>query len=352
MTPSRGAALLLCVLAAAAPLAAGDAASDDAQVLEILTTTQPRDAAIARGLAWLRTRTGPDGLMSGEHSTAMTALAAMAHLATGITPEDAAHGPWLRRSLDGILDRQDRSGYFGAADNSRMYGHGIATLLCAEALGACRDPDLDERLRGALEKAIAVTVNAARVEKNDLNRGGWRYTPFAGDSDLSLSGWQLLSLVAARKAGITVPDQVVTDAIAYARRLVGPDGKVGYTQAGDDRPALRGLAVFALSVAPGDDDRATIARIAARIQADPPTWTGDWPLYRAHYDALGLGAAHPETWAAVGPQWQALLLKQQGKDGSWTPGSGQERGHGPVYATAMAILAMAVDRQVLPAFAR
>jgi hypothetical protein len=276
----------------------------------------------------------------------------MAHLATGITPEDAAHGPWLRSTLDGILSRQDRTGYFGAADNSRMYGHGIATLLCAEALGACRDPELDERLRTALEKAIAVTVNAARVEKNELNRGGWRYTPFAGDSDLSLSGWQLLSLVAARKAGITVPDQVVADAVAYARRMISAEGKVGYQQVGDDRPALRGLALFALTVDPRDEDRATIARIAARIQADPPAWNGEWPLYRAHYDALGLGAAHPETWSQVGAQWLALLLKQQGTDGSWPPGSGQERGHGPVYGTAMAILALAVDRQVLPAFAR
>ncbi len=329
-----------------------EAGGDDAQVLEILSTTQPRDAAIARGLAWLRGRTGSDGLIPGDHGTAMTALAAMAHLATGITPEDAAHGPWLRRTLDGILSRQDRTGYFGAADNSRMYGHGIATLLCAEALGACRDPELDERLRTALEKAIAVTVNAARVEKNNHHRGGWRYTPFAGDSDLSLSGWQLLSLVAARKAGVTVPDQVVTDAVAYARRMISPEGKVGYERADDDHPALRGLALFALTVAPRDDDRATIARIAARIQADPPTWNGDWPLYRAHYDALGLGAAHPETWTVVGAQWQTLLLKQQGKDGSWTPGSGHERGHGPVYGTAMTILALAVDRQVLPAFAR
>ncbi|MFM2091598.1 MAG: hypothetical protein RLZZ127_2087 [Planctomycetota bacterium] len=344
---------LLLLLAFAAQAPAGDAAgSDDAHVLEVLSTTQPREAAIARGLAWLRGQTAADGLIPGDHGTAMTALAAMAHLATGITPEDAAHGPWLRRTLDGILARQDRNGYFGSSDNSRMYGHGIASLLCAEAMGACRDPDLDERLRAALEKAIAVTVNAARIEKNAQHRGGWRYTPIAGDSDLSLSGWQLLSLVAARKAGITVPDQVVADAVDYARRMISPEGKVGYERAGDDRPALRGLALFALTVSPRDEDRTTIARIAARIQADPPTWTGEWPLYRAHYDALGLGAAHPETWSVVGPQWQTLLLKQQGKDGSWTPGSGQERGHGPAYGTAMAILALAVDRQVLPSFAR
>jgi hypothetical protein len=95
-------------------------------------------------------------------------------------------------------------GYLGG-EGSRMYGHSLACLALANALGATRDDDLDERLRLTLTRGIAVTVTAARVAKPADQRGGWHYEPDSGASDLSVTGWQLASLYAARRAGLPSP---------------------------------------------------------------------------------------------------------------------------------------------------
>ena len=51
--------------------------------------------------------------------------------------------------------------------------------------------------------------------------GGWRYTPDATDSDLSLSGWQLMSLHAAQQVGVEVPSGVIDGA-----EFVGPGSDI------------------------------------------------------------------------------------------------------------------------------
>ena len=356
--------LLLGVLIAVLPAelrAQEEPLDDDAAVLAALTTPQPRDAAIAKGLAWLRTQVGADGLLVGRTPVAVTSLGLMAHLAAGVNADDPQHGPWIRRALTAVLDKQAADGYWGSQDNSKMYGHGIATLLAAESLGSLRDAALNERLRVALEKAIAVTVAAARVPKPAQHQGGWRYQPSSNDSDLSLSGWQLLSLVAAQHVGITVPEEVITGAVAYTRGLITDDGKVGYQRITDERPALRGLALLALSLsatgAAAKDpraagDRRRMAAVTRAMFADPPGWDGSWTLYRTHYDAIGLSRTDPKAWERYRPLLQRVLLSRQAADGHWDAPQGKELDHGPVYATAMAVLSLAVDRQVLPAFAR
>jgi hypothetical protein len=324
----------------------------DAEVIRILTTEQPRDRAIRRGLEYIRTEQRPDGAVGDRHRTALTSLAVMAHLAAGVTPDDPEHGVWLERSLRHVLLQQDANGYFGSQDGSRMYGHGITALMLAEALGMTRDEDLEERLRAALERAIAVTVNAARVQKSEPHRGGWRYQPNEGSSDLSLSGWQLMSLHATQQVGITVPEEVIAGAVAYARRLTTEDGKVGYESRGQDHPALRGLALLSLMVG-GHHDAPEIPRVVGRIQGDPISWQGNWFFYRAYYDAVGMARAAPEQWEAYGSRLEKLLIDHQGQAGEWiSPPGGNENDHGKVYTTSLAVLALTVNRHVLPAYQR
>ncbi|MFM8399470.1 MAG: hypothetical protein ACKOAH_16725, partial [Pirellula sp.] len=49
-------------------------------------------------------------------------------------------------------------------------------------------------------------------------RGGWRYTPDAGDSDLSVSIWQLMALRSAKNDGLDVASATIDDAVGYLRR--------------------------------------------------------------------------------------------------------------------------------------
>ncbi|MBA2479398.1 MAG: terpene cyclase/mutase family protein [Planctomycetes bacterium] len=332
--------------------AAWSAELSDQQVVEVLATEAPRDAAIRRGLDHLRSRQRADGSLSDNVPAALASLAAMAHLSAGITPEDAVHGQWLRQTLEFVLSKQDENGYFGSRDGSRMYGHGIATLMLAEALGMCRDDELDERIRTALERAVAVTVAAALVVKEPFFQGGWRYTPTDTSSDLSLSGWQLMSLHAAQQVGIAVPDPVIASAVSFAKRLTTADGTVGYDHAGDDHPALRGLSILCHALA-HEEQASEVARIAARIQADPLQWQGAWVFYRAYYDAVGMSRGAPEQWDAYAPVLEKVLIDHQNPDGSWPNPPGDDEGtHGTVYLTSMAVLALAVQRHVLPAYQR
>jgi hypothetical protein len=348
----RASWILAMVLATLCADAAPAAELSDRQVVEILGSDAPRDVAIRKGLEFLRARQRADGSLADHLPSALTSLAAMAHLAAGITPEDAQHGPWLRRSLEYVLGKQDDNGYFGSRDGSRMYGHGITTLMLAEALGMCRDEELDERIRSALERAVAVTVRAAEVKKEPFFQGGWRYTPEDPASDLSLSGWQLMSLHAAQQVGIAVPEATITGAVEFAKRLTTTDGKVGYDHAGDDHPALRGLSILCFALV-HQEQSGEVARIAARIQADPLQWQGAWFFYRAYYDAIGMSRGPSDQWDAYAPILEKVLIEHQNPDGSWPNPPGDDEGaQGPVYMTSMAVLALAVQRHVLPAYQR
>jgi hypothetical protein len=325
----------------------------DAEVIQALTVEAPRDRAIRTALGFLRSQSDRhDGSCGDRVKTAMTSMAVMAHLAAGITPDDAEHGEWMHRCLRYVLANQDENGYFGQNDGSRMYGHGITTLMLAEALGMSRDEELDERLRGALERAVAVTVNAARVHKQPGHEGGWRYQPGEDKSDLSLSGWQLMSLHATEQVGITVPEQVIAGAVAYAKHLVTADGKVGYENPGDDHPALRGLALLSLAIG-HQAESPEAAHVVARIQSDPITWQGQWFFYRVYYDAVGMSRVAPDQWDVYGKQLEKMLVEHQSPNGSWSaPPGGNEGDQGVVYCTSMAVLGLAVNRHVLPAYQR
>lgn len=326
----------------------------DQEVLRTLTTEHPRDRAIRKALAWIKTQRNPDGsLATGKKlGCTMTSFGLMAHLAAGITFDDPRHGEWMRDSLRYVLAQQEPSGYFGGRDGSRMYGHGVTTLMLAEALGMIEDEELEEGVRAALERAAALTINAARVKKDKRHQGGWRYSPMAKDSDLSLSGWQLMSLHACQQVGITVPESVIENAVDYARRLTEKDGRVGYQKRGDDRPALRGLGLLCFAIA-REEEEEIADRIGGRIEGDPLTWKGPFFFYRSYYDAVGMARARPERWARYGPKLQQVLIEHQRDDGSWPspPGDNESR-HGRVYIVSMAVLALAVDRYVLPAYQR
>ena len=141
----------------------------DQQVLDLLAQPQPRDKAIDKALVFIRNNQLPTGSFAeGKNNIAITSLAIMAHLAAGVTFDDPKHGEDLRRSLAWVISRQGSNkhrGYFGASDGSRMYGHGIATLMLAEAIGMTDDPTLEGQILEALQPAIALIVNAAKIPK-------------------------------------------------------------------------------------------------------------------------------------------------------------------------------------------
>ena len=94
------------------------------------------DRSVDRAIAFLIKNQKPDGAIYDKgHATTMTSLSIMAMAGVGIQPVDPTpEGRAMNKALAYVLhdDRVDDQGYFGRADGSRMYGHGITTLMLTE----------------------------------------------------------------------------------------------------------------------------------------------------------------------------------------------------------------------------
>ena len=81
-----------------------------------------------------------------------------------------------------------------SGQSARFYGHGIATLALCEAYGMTGDAELRQPAQSAIDFLVAT---------QHPQFGGWRYVP-GTNTDLSVSGWQLIALKSGELAGLSV----------------------------------------------------------------------------------------------------------------------------------------------------
>ncbi len=329
--------------------------------------------AVQSGIKHLVSLQHEDGAIHDRgHETTMTSLAIMAMASIGVQPNDpGANGDSMRRAIDYVVGvdgpkrkpRQDPQGYFGRLDGSRMYGHGITTLMLTEMVGMGTDAKQDQEIRSALDKAIALILSAQAVRKPPAYQGGWRYAPDANDADLSASVWQLMALRSAKNDSIAVPHEAIEQAVEYLRR--------SYTSPidGDGKPRD---AVAGFSYTPGQN-HPTFTMTAAGLlamqvcgQYDSPLVSGaaDWLLehspnlderffyYGTYYYAQGMHQHGGKHATEAAEKVSRILLKEQSPSGAWTSQRGEERNYGEVYATSLAILSLSVTYHYLPIYQR
>jgi hypothetical protein len=297
-----------------------------------------------------------------RNETAMTSLAILALASLGHQPADPTpEGKCMRKALDFVLrpEAQEKDGYFGQNDGSRMYGHGIATLMLSEMLGMGADAAQDDLIRDKCRLAIKLILGAQKMPKNDQNAGGWRYSPDAGDSDLSVTVWQTMALRSARNAGLDVPKQAIDDAVKYIKLLYQGDrenrramtgGGFGYQSRGNEiSTTAEGL--LAMQVC-GQYESDEVRGAADRLFRDGIRQGERWFFYATYYYAQGMyqrGSKYAAEGARLVPE---LLLPLQSREGWWEGMNGEERQGGRVYATAMAILSLSVKDHYLPIYQR
>ena len=318
---------------------------------------QKIDQAIVRGLKYLERKQQPSGAWrTGDHgeSTAATSLAVMAFMAAGHVPGEGPYRDHLERGIRWVISRQDGNGQLlqGRHGHGPMYSHGIATLMLAEVYGMV-DSDLADDVKNALERAILLILKAQQVNKNNLNRGGWRYNFHSGDSDLSVTGWQLLALRAAKDVGCDVPAASIDAAISYVKRLSVPGHHgFGYDGPHGPTPARSGTGITALEVC--GDHHSPESLGAARFILRRPLQPGDhYFYYGAYYCSVGLFKVGGHHWEQARPLlFRAILNRQNPNDGSWLSNQGHESATGKNYCTSMAVLALAVEYRYLPIYQR
>lgn len=319
------------------------------------------DEALTRATQYLLKQQDPKtGALSnkGRSETAMSSLAILALTSLGHQPADPTpEGRAVRRALDYVLrpDVQQSDGYFGAKDNSRMYGHGITTLMLAEMLGMGANAEQDELIRDKCRKGIALILKAQRVKKNELNSGGWRYTPDDTTSDMSVTVWQVMALRAAKNAGFEVPKGAIDDAVKYIKRLYQPPKNkdlagFGYQNRGREL-STTAEGLLALQVC-GEYEAPEALGAADRLLKDGLRKDERWFYYTAYYYAQGMyqrGGKHAEEGRRIVAN---VLLPLQAREGFWEQGGGDGRENGKVYATSMAVLSLAVKNHFLPIYQR
>lgn len=151
---------------------------------------------------------------------ASTGLALLAFLGAGYDHYDDKYQAVVQNGLDYLIRVQQPSGEIfpdssrAGSAVTRFYGHGIAALALSEALGMTGD----ENLRRPAQQALDYLA-----ETQHPQRGGWRYMPGV-NSDLSVTGWQLMALRSGQLAGLYVDPQTfqrVSDLVESCREPGG-----------------------------------------------------------------------------------------------------------------------------------
>src|SRR5262249_18970787 len=184
----------------------------------LTTQHSPVDQAVERGLEFLHRTQDLDGAWTAARygkNPAVTALAVMAFLSAGHVPGEGRYGSAVERGIRWVLRTQHPNGLFATDGQHEMYHHGICTLMLAEAAGMT-DGDLAGEGRRRLERAVALILRAQRT--SGVDRGGWRYRVVGNDSDMSVTGWQIMALRAAKNLGCDVPPEAIERAIEYVHR--------------------------------------------------------------------------------------------------------------------------------------
>lgn len=313
------------------------------------------DNSIVRALKYISSQQRPSGAWGVDalgESTAATSLAVMSFMAAGHTPGEGPYGEQINRGIRWVIDHQEDNGMLvHKKSHGPMYSHGISALMLAEAAGMVEKEDATP-IRRALEKAIRLILEAQAVPKHNRHQGGWRYQASARDSDLSVTGWQLLALRAAKDIGCDVPADAIDDAVAYVKECsYRGDRGFGYQPGGGPTATRCGTGITCLEICGKHHADETMG--AADFLLEHPLRENDsYFFYGVYYCGVGMFKVGGKYWTQTRDQIAEILLKSQDTDGSWISQHHSEKRQGRVYSTSMAVLSLAVEYRYLPIYQR
>lgn len=225
------------------------------------------DAAIEKGLEYLKKTQMQDGhweAQGGQYPTTMTALAGMAFLMEGSTLKEGKYSDQVKKCVDWFLaaGRLTADGKIGDVRNPTesvryMYGQGFGTMFLASVYGEEEDDEQRKKLEKLLKKSVEFICKAQTLKKHPkaegktVDIGGWGYVSAADGNNFdegSVTITALQGLRAARNAGIPVPKENIDKAVNYLEACTTPDGGIVYNYTGNSgrgqgRPPLTAAAI-------------------------------------------------------------------------------------------------------------
>lgn len=340
---------------------AGDFSRSDAPFVEI---TREMERAVDRGLEYLRRAQNSDGswngfvgfkylddytVTSGDEivpHVGVSSLACLSFLSNGSLPLRGRYGKELEKGLDYVMRQVKEDGYI-TANGTRMYSHAFSTLFLAEAYGMTHRPDVQEKLRSAVDLIID--------SQNAL--GSWRYLPFAVDSDMSITVCQVMALRAARNAGIRVPKSTIDRAVKYVMdsAITFGQGRGGFkyqlrtmnkTRTSYSLTAAGITTLFNAGVYRDSKINEGLEYLIRHFRE--PRRDHYFYFYGNYYAVQAMYIAGGRYWQWYFPAIREELLRLQEPGGNWK----NNVGPGPDFATAVATLILQIPYRYLPIFQR
>jgi len=302
------------------------------------TGTMPAEVErmYVRGMQFLAKTQDASGSWSSDQmhgsEPAVIGLAVVSMLAHGDDPNSGPYSTAIKRGLDYIIKHADSTtGFIG----STMYNHGFATLALAEAYGAVDDP----RLGPTLKKAVDLIL---RSQEHNQNKA-WRYNPDSTDADTTVSGCQMVALLAARNAGLAVPETAIDKGLEYFKKCQTSDGGIGYTTADSGGASRTAIACTVYCLAKDKNSAVRKAAFGFLKNSKPDTQYGQYYIYyasQAHF--------HDSTdaWQAWNSENIKTLRQTQSEDGHWDESIGR------TFGTAASLLSLALNYRYLPIYER
>ena len=157
-----------------------------------------------------------------------------------------------------------------------------------------------------------------------------------------------MGMLAARNAGIEVPDKTVDGALEYFKGCTSSSGSVAYTQGlGGFGDSMNRSAIATLVYAIGKrkdwkEYAATLDHISNQLEYQ----ASSHPSYFRYYMAQALYQGNFDAWTKWKRENTQLIRSMQQENGSINGP------YGDAYGTAMALLSLALEYRFLPIYER
>jgi hypothetical protein len=206
----------------------------------------------------------------------------------------------------------------------------------------------DEKVPRTIGQALELAVRCAITAQQSNPTKAWRYSPDSKDADASVAGAVIVGLLAARNAGIEVPDESIDKALGYFRSMTDKSGDVFYRDLGyrlSTSTARVSIATLTFAVARRKDlaeYKLTLGYLLQRLD-EPSDPFGEYTLY---YESQALFQGDLDSWK----KWNRNLVRRM-REAQQADGSIQGRFNPPI-STSLSLLSLALNYRFLPIYER